>query len=131
MSDDLRSLTDAFNEGEKTLQLTIEETLEAVGRLPWEVVESSNVEALAFTETEGIIMRTGENEAAHVESIGYLWIRFKNGKVYCYPEVPQTLYKIVLNADSVGSAFNRLIVKKYPYLGGIDITTGAAIEPQQ
>lgn len=80
------------------------ELLERMAALPWDDVDSTNVEAVAWcrsTEFEGI-------------PLGWLWMRFKSGYVYCYEEVPEGLWLAVINADSVGSCFNRLVKGKYP-----------------
>lgn len=44
-----------------------------------------------------------------------LSVQFKNGTIYAYQNVDTQLYLTVLNAESVGSAFNNLI-KKHPDL---------------
>ena len=45
-------------------------------------------------------------------------VAFKNGSFYLYQGVPDDLYMQILKADSVGSAFNKLVKAdpvKFPY----------------
>jgi hypothetical protein len=65
------------------------------------LVESSNIAAL-------------QHDPINLTMI----VAFKNGTFYLYQGVPQDLYDQILKADSVGSAFNKLIkanADRYPY----------------
>ena len=59
--------------------------------------------------------------SSNVESIGYdaetqtLQIRFLNGGVYLYRNVPPMEFEQLLNAPSIGSYFNRNIKGSYAY----------------
>lgn len=59
--------------------------------------------------------------SSNVESIGYdesteiLFVRFLNGSVYQYMNVPLIVFEQLLNAPSVGSFMHRNIKEVYPY----------------
>lgn len=53
-------------------------------------------------------------------------VAFKNGSFYLYQGVPDDLYNQILKADSVGSAFNKLVKAdpvKFPYRKVEDTTS--------
>lgn len=53
--------------------------------------------------------------SSSIKSIGYsiddkeLEVEFKTGDIYLYYNIPQLIYKQLMNADSIGSAFHFLI----------------------
>jgi hypothetical protein len=59
--------------------------------------------------------------SSNVESIGYnegtqiLRVKFLNGGIYEYKNVPLVEFEQLNNASSVGSYFNRNIARNYPY----------------
>ncbi len=59
--------------------------------------------------------------SSNIESIGYdeetqiLRVRFLNGAMYEYKNLPIMEYEQLKNAPSVGSYFNRNIARNYPY----------------
>ena len=59
--------------------------------------------------------------SSNVDSVGYdestqtLQIKFLNGTVYQYLNVPQMLFDSLFQAPSMGSYFNRYIRNQYPY----------------
>jgi len=59
--------------------------------------------------------------SSNVESIGYevntetLYVRFLNGSLYEYKNVPIMVYEQLLSAPSVGSYMHRNIKDKFPY----------------
>lgn len=57
--------------------------------------------------------------SSHIVSIGYdgenLYIRFKDGALYIYYSVPQTVYRDLMSAGSKGSFLHRMIEKVYQY----------------
>ena len=59
--------------------------------------------------------------SSNVESIGYnegtqiLRIKFLNGAIYEYKNVPLMEFEQLKNASSIGSYLNRNIVRNYPY----------------
>ncbi|MGN6216458.1 MAG: KTSC domain-containing protein [Solirubrobacterales bacterium] len=59
-------------------------------------------------------------ESSILDSIGYddevLEVRFGNGKVYRYFEVPPEVHRRLLAADSKGSFFNRHVRDDYGYV---------------
>lgn len=66
----------------------------------WNEVESSNISALAFEEPS------------------YLFVRFNSGDTYRYKNVPREVFTEMLEAESVGKAFHRLIRSQpetYPF----------------
>tara|TARA_R110002072_G_scaffold63430_6_gene157859 strand:+ start:3020 stop:3235 length:216 start_codon:yes stop_codon:yes gene_type:complete len=61
-------------------------------------------------------------EISNIEAIAHegdeLQVRFKTGAVYEYKNVESSLHHEIVNADSVGSAFNRLVKtnpERYPF----------------
>lgn len=73
----------------------------------WQPVESSNVEALCWVD-EGYIPQRDEGDPGTIR-IGTLYVAFKNGSVYEYPNTLECVYKAVLGARSVGGTFNTLV----------------------
>jgi hypothetical protein len=59
-------------------------------KMSWNKVKSSNIEAMAYIE-------------------GVVKVRFKNGTEYHYQGVPEEVFLSVVNAESVGKAFNQEI----------------------
>lgn len=68
----------------------------------WDDLDSSNISSMAFLLTNA------------QEDIGLLNVTFKNGKKYSYPQVPKKLVTEVLESESIGKAFNKLIKPFYP-----------------
>jgi hypothetical protein len=58
-------------------------------------VESSNIEALGWSSTFGLL------------------VEFKNGARWKYPAVPAGVYHEIMNAPSVGSAYNASVKGRY------------------
>lgn len=55
---------------------------------------------------------------AHNSDTSEMFINFHSGVVYKYQNVPTDIYKQIRNAESVGSAFNKLVKCHpaiYPY----------------
>jgi len=57
-----------------------------------------------------------------IKSFFYSWaketlvVQFKNDSFYLYKQVPESVFDTIIGADSVGSTFNKLIVKgSYDY----------------
>jgi len=63
----------------------------------WQSVSSDNIDAHRRDPETGVIE-----------------IRFKGGKVYSYPDVPEDEYNSFANASSVGSHFHHRIKCRYP-----------------
>lgn len=67
-------------------------------------------------------MKRQQVESSTISSIGYdydeqtLEVEFKNGGVYQYFEVPENIYKELLNADSHGVYFSSHIRNEYKFL---------------
>lgn len=65
-------------------------------------------------------MRRVTVESSCIDSVGYdnevLEVRFNNGGVYRYFEVPAQLYRQLLAAESKGRFFNAHIRDDYSYL---------------
>lgn len=57
-----------------------------------------------------------------IEAIGYdgsamtLRVKFKNGALYEYSEVPQYVYDAVIESESVGKALNSEVKGKYEFV---------------
>ncbi len=62
------------------------------------MVDSSNVEAVGFDESEREI-----------------WVRFLSGDTYVYSNADETTFHDLLNAPSVGSYLNRVIKGNLEY----------------
>ena len=60
-------------------------------------------------------------ESSNVESIGYdqenqiVYVRFLNGSLYIYKEVPEYEFENLLNAPSIGSYIHSNFKNVYPY----------------
>lgn len=60
--------------------------------------------------------------SSNVDSIGYdagtltLEVEFRNGSVYQYFDVPEAVYRELLNAESVGGYLNSCIKGSYRYV---------------
>ena len=58
--------------------------------------------------------------SSNVEAVGYtnnnLLVKFKNGTMYQYSNVPQDLYESLLKAPSVGSFMNEKIKGWFDYV---------------
>jgi hypothetical protein len=56
--------------------------------------------------------------SSSIESVGYendvLEVRFRNGGLYQYLDVPARLHELLLRAGSKGAFFNRHIRDRYP-----------------
>jgi hypothetical protein len=59
--------------------------------------------------------------SSNVESIGYdestelLYVKFLNGSIYEYKNVPKMIYEQLLAAPSIGSYMHRNVKGLYPY----------------
>jgi hypothetical protein len=59
--------------------------------------------------------------SSNVQSVGYdeanrtVYVRFLNGTVYCYKDVPMHEFEGLLNAPSVGSYLHRNFKNIFPY----------------
>lgn len=58
-------------------------------------------------------------DSTNLESVGYdgtnLFVRFKNGSIYVYFHVPESLYQELLNAESKGKFLNKHIKRVFQY----------------
>ena len=57
-------------------------------------------------------------EMDHDEAKNELTVKFTAGSIYRYKNVTKDLFEVIINADSVGSTFTKLVKKqpdKYPY----------------
>lgn len=70
--------------------------------LPWEDVESSNLRRVAFVETS-------EMTQEEARASGTLYVEFHDGRAYVYSEVNRETYEEMLEADSVGAYFARVV----------------------
>lgn len=59
-------------------------------------------------------------DSSAIEMIGYdpvepaLTVRYRGGRSYLYPGVPEHLYRQLMNAESKGAFMNRYIKPNYP-----------------
>jgi hypothetical protein len=75
----------------------------------------SNKEALMeITKIEFI-----QVESSMIEEIAYhdnkLYVRFHNGNLYSYADVPKELFDEMFNAESIGKFFSANIKKEFPF----------------
>lgn len=58
-------------------------------------------------------------DSTNLESVGYdgtnLFVRFKNGSIYVYIHVPESLYRELLNAKSKGKFLGKYIKGDFQY----------------
>lgn len=58
---------------------------------------------------------TGVNGSSQIAAMTHnsetseMFIKFHNGTIYKYQNVPEDIYKKILTAESVGSTFNKLV----------------------
>lgn len=64
--------------------------------MQWNKVESSNIAAVAYEDQK-------------------MYVQFHNGGEYQYDNVPVEVYNEVLEAESVGRAFHRLVKSQSSY----------------
>ena len=50
---------------------------------------------------------------AYYDGASMLEVRFKNGKVYAFIDVPREIYEQFLDAPSKGNFFNKVILRRY------------------
>lgn len=67
----------------------------------WVKVDSSNLEALLFCQSE------------KDKRFGRLFVQFKGNKTYFYEEVPKAKYKSMIKAESKGKFLNEHIIPNY------------------
>lgn len=62
--------------------------------------------------------------SSNISMVGWanetMYVKFKHGKVYAYDGVPLTTFNVVVEADSVGKAFNSFVRESFPMLGPLD-----------
>lgn len=66
----------------------------------WDNLNSSNISSVSYNPLQGTD-----------EEIGTLTVTFKSGMVYAYSQVPLLVVGRMLEAESIGKAFNELIRK--------------------
>ena len=66
--------------------------------IPMQHVDSSNIEAVGYDEDSSLLV-----------------IEFKSGAVYEYEAVPKEVYEELMDAESVGKTFNRLVKTAYAF----------------
>lgn len=59
-------------------------------------------------------------KSSDIASIGYegsiLYVRFNSGGMYAYPNVPESLYRALMEAPSHGKFFAANIKNRYPFI---------------
>jgi hypothetical protein len=57
--------------------------------------------------------------STHLESIAHdgktLEVRFKNGQIYSYSNVPREIFQSLLASPSPGTTFNDLVKNQFPF----------------
>jgi hypothetical protein len=97
---------------------------------------SSNIKAVAWYGPAGEDLLqddlTGKPEPHPSATQGKLAVLFMNGTRYDYQGVPHGTMRALLEADSIGSAFNSLVRGNPLYHGAkVDPETGAPLAPIQ
>ena len=58
-------------------------------------------------------------ESSNIRAVGYeprtLEVEFRNGSVYAYSDVPDSVHQELMQAESKGKFLNAKIKKSYPY----------------
>lgn len=67
----------------------------------WENVQSSNIDKVAYLLT------------SKIQGTGVLVVTFKNQKKYRYENVPESIVHEMMNSESIGKAFSKLIRPDY------------------
>lgn len=70
-----------------------------MANIEWDPVKSSNIDAVGYSK----------------DNLDELYIRFKNGVVYCYNKVPDDIYEGLMAAESKGKYFTENIKGVYEY----------------
>lgn len=64
-------------------------------------------------------MKMIEVDSGNISAVGYdagtLYVRFNRGRTYTYSDVPEILFRKLLNAHSIGEYFAENIKGKYQY----------------
>jgi len=61
-------------------------------------------------------------KSSNAKEVGYretdkeLFVKFQNDSVYKYLDVPETIYKILMGAESFGKALNQFVKNHYDYV---------------
>ena len=69
---------------------------------------TKNCDSVEVIEDSAVIAQVGYSRTSNE-----LYVEFKNGSVYTYIEVPESVYIEFLNADSRGNYLNTEIVPEY------------------
>ena len=73
-----------------------EEQFNKITREKWNSVESSFIRDIAY-----------------FESLGVLEVRFKNGSIYAFKDVPRGVFENFVKSKSKGAFFNKVIKKRF------------------
>lgn len=102
---------------------------------PWKLVESSMVIALCWQEEEHILVTKraknlpiwflNDGQMHRYVRVGTLYVAYHTGDVYKYEQVSEADYSILLNAESVGRAVNKLLKpsRRALHVGKLDPNT--------
>lgn len=84
-------------------------TFEDYESLPWVEVESSNLRRVAWV-VPGV-----DPDAWPEQESGELTVEFHGDRAYVYRDVHRETYEELVEADSVGSYFNRVVKGEHHY----------------
>lgn len=76
-------------------------------------VESTNIESIGFAFH--VSHKTLNTISRNAVSVGDIEVEFKNGTIGIYRDVPYSIYRAVVDADSIGSALYRLVKHAYEW----------------
>jgi hypothetical protein len=78
-----------------------------------------NIDKVFFYFRGGIFLNRIPVVSSNLKSVAYefgiLEVEFNSGGIYSYTNVPEHIYKGLLNASSKGQYFNAFIKDNYPY----------------
>lgn len=91
---------------------TISKEKEVVALVP---VESSNIEAIGFAPGTKEARLYINSKTFIMEPLGELFIKYIGAALYVYEDVPKSLHKELMKAESKGAFFNRKVKGFYKY----------------
>lgn len=89
---------------------TVQRVLETVD---FKHVESTNVQMLGFAANDERAQSAIRLASGDVIPVGWLFVEFTSGSLYAYRGVPEAIAGLLLNSESKGRSFERLVKGHY------------------